>query len=495
MSFRILLVIPGEWWLAHRETVEQAAAALRAALIAAWDGLGDAIADRLLQLGPLPAPALIPDDYEQQVAQAIREHVHAIALQGAHDALSTVGLFNLPMQEVPAVARRLGQRITQINQTTVRLVQATVTRKLAEGTSIPDLARELRQQVPAWTERRATTIARTESALAYNWGTLYGIQKANLTTYVKVFDGDGCGWTRHDDPDKAHNSIRTLAEAEQYPLAHPNCRRAFAAYYPRDLPIFQQQPQLGPFTTFAGIPLEEYQRIDIPSAAEEALTRRFRAFYKKMSPDHVAALRDYTGMYYREINRILRTGEAASKLTQQRIDRMTDLFRQAPPISEPLRVFRGVKPHHFPTDDIGTVKTYRGFTSTSLHRRVAEGFSEGMPVLEILIPPGATALYLKPVSDYPKEFELLLPHNAKYVILDKRADTIVLGLVVEEQPMKKPARKKTTQAKPEKRTTTKAVRITPADVNLPKWVDDDFVLETVGYDLLSEDAKRRLRKR
>jgi hypothetical protein len=41
------------------------------------------------------------------------------------------------------------------------------------------------------------------------------------------FDGDDCGWTSHDDPDKADGTIRTLDEASDYPLPHPNCVRGW----------------------------------------------------------------------------------------------------------------------------------------------------------------------------------------------------------------------------------------------------------------------------
>jgi hypothetical protein len=43
--------------------------------------------------------------------------------------------------------------------------------------------------------------------------------------YVEIYDGRGCGWTHHNDLDKAHLSIRTLPEARKYLIAHPRCVR------------------------------------------------------------------------------------------------------------------------------------------------------------------------------------------------------------------------------------------------------------------------------
>lgn len=43
--------------------------------------------------------------------------------------------------------------------------------------------------------------------------------------FVEVWDGADCGWTSHDDPDRAHRTLRTVADALAHPAAHPNCQR------------------------------------------------------------------------------------------------------------------------------------------------------------------------------------------------------------------------------------------------------------------------------
>lgn len=68
--------------------------------------------------------------------------------------------------------------------------------------------------------------ARTKSAVAYNSGTLNEAY-AQGATYLEVFDGSDCGWTSHGDWDKADGSIRHVEDAAAYPIAHPNCTRAF----------------------------------------------------------------------------------------------------------------------------------------------------------------------------------------------------------------------------------------------------------------------------
>ncbi|MFI6434464.1 hypothetical protein [Streptomyces sp. NPDC050759] len=79
-----------------------------------------------------------------------------------------------------------------------------------------------RVPVRAWAE--AATLAK--SAVAYNAGTLNRTRQAGVTM-VEVFDGSDCGWTAHQDPDKANRTIRTVEDAAEWPISHPRCRRGF----------------------------------------------------------------------------------------------------------------------------------------------------------------------------------------------------------------------------------------------------------------------------
>ncbi|MFD8379098.1 hypothetical protein ACFV2X_11260 [Streptomyces sp. NPDC059679] len=79
-----------------------------------------------------------------------------------------------------------------------------------------------RVPVRAWAE--AATLAK--SAVAYNAGTLNRSRQAGVSM-VEVFDGSDCGWTSHQDPDKAAGSLRSVEEAAERPIGHPRCRRSF----------------------------------------------------------------------------------------------------------------------------------------------------------------------------------------------------------------------------------------------------------------------------
>ena len=45
------------------------------------------------------------------------------------------------------------------------------------------------------------------------------------TQFVEISDGADCGWTSHDDPDRANRTVRTVQDALAHPAAHPNCQR------------------------------------------------------------------------------------------------------------------------------------------------------------------------------------------------------------------------------------------------------------------------------
>lgn len=72
---------------------------------------------------------------------------------------------------------------------------------------------------------RGRVIARTELALADQNSAHDRYREAGVKA-VEVFDGAGCGFTHHDDPDKANGTIRTLRQIEARPLSHPNCIRS-----------------------------------------------------------------------------------------------------------------------------------------------------------------------------------------------------------------------------------------------------------------------------
>ena len=74
-------------------------------------------------------------------------------------------------------------------------------------------------------EQYAQMVIRTKTAEAYQEGGLNQGDRLDIDWW-EVMDGPGCGWTSHDDPQKADGMIVPLESARAHPLSHPNCRRS-----------------------------------------------------------------------------------------------------------------------------------------------------------------------------------------------------------------------------------------------------------------------------
>lgn len=126
----------------------------------------------------------------------------------------------------------IAQRVVQINDVTRERIKDAIKAGKEAGYSTYQIANGvpadgytgIKQMVREIYKNRALTIARTELARAQNLTAVHRYAKADVEE-VEIMDGDGCGWTLHEDGDKAHGTIRTLDALRDYPIAHPRCVR------------------------------------------------------------------------------------------------------------------------------------------------------------------------------------------------------------------------------------------------------------------------------
>lgn len=71
----------------------------------------------------------------------------------------------------------------------------------------------------------AEMLSRTRTGEAYQVGGFNQTEALGIE-WMEIFDGFDCGLRDHNDPEKANGMILPLAEARQYPLAHPRCGRS-----------------------------------------------------------------------------------------------------------------------------------------------------------------------------------------------------------------------------------------------------------------------------
>lgn len=156
--------------------------------------------------------------------ERLMRRFHPLVVESAFADASLAGVpvaFDLEMEEVQGVLDRLAKDVRRVAETTREDVRRLVGQQAEHGWTVDDLAQRILETGEINSVSRATAIARTETGMAYNLGSITAYRTAGLT-HVDVLDGDD------DEPCASANGSRwTLEEAEQNPLGHPNCVRAF----------------------------------------------------------------------------------------------------------------------------------------------------------------------------------------------------------------------------------------------------------------------------
>lgn len=175
------------------------------------------------------------DPFERELRQILTQEyisLGQIAAGVVADQLAIEITFDLN-ERILAVAD-IGKRVRGITDDSRDALRKTIADGIDDGVHPSVIAKRLQDQLRVWagledlTRSRAYTIARTETATAFNVGAITGYRGSGLIEKVRVLDGTGCGWLYHDDPDTANGKIVSLDEAQAHPIAHPNCLRAFA---------------------------------------------------------------------------------------------------------------------------------------------------------------------------------------------------------------------------------------------------------------------------
>jgi phage portal protein BeeE len=151
---------------------------------------------------------------------ALAPLIESLALQTSR-AVKPAGKADLSLPQILAFVReRVGERVKGINATTRDKIQAAVKTAVSEGLSPADLGK-LIEDSAAFNAARAETIARTETAMAYNDSAIQTYRSYDVSE-VQVIDGDGDAECAHAD-----GATWSIDDALNDPLGHPNCTRDF----------------------------------------------------------------------------------------------------------------------------------------------------------------------------------------------------------------------------------------------------------------------------
>lgn len=244
----------------------QAMDELNAALIAAYTAAGVEIAAALTALADIPAGSsrrrrarqierrvqVLRRELDTKAQRwAIREFKTIYNL-GASAAASTIGK-TLRLDAPHKVAAETAASDTldyllsatkHMSSDAKRVVRASVRTetayKIASGRTAVDSGRELKKELARRSivavvfkngakhtiDDYAAMVIRTQTALAYNQAA-FVVAKEERIEYMVCQDGPGCGLISHASGGEANGQIMTVAEAQQYSLGHPRCRRTW----------------------------------------------------------------------------------------------------------------------------------------------------------------------------------------------------------------------------------------------------------------------------
>ena len=166
----------------------------------------------------------------------------------------------------------------------------------------------------------------------------------------------------------------------------------------------------------------------------------------KLSNEEKQAIRKYTGVGYRRINRCLRGEKITSKSVrnkiQQDITRLDKAILKFPPLQDDIVLYRRdllsvFVPENEMLDERsldklkGIERTEKGFWSTA-SREVFKTQEGEHCVLEIHLPKGSRGAYVNKLSEYnDKQWEFLIKRNQRYIIKDIDYEGKVPAIIVE----------------------------------------------------------------
>ena len=162
-------------------------------------------------------------DRLRRISQGPIEQSVTLGATEAARALSIETSFTIPASGAATarVTNHLELLGKGIENTTIADVRRVITAQLEAGASHATMRVELGKLFDDYADWRLDRIARTETAAAYNLGSLGQYRSAGILT-VRVVDGDG-----DENCAPWNGRIVTLEEAEGSPLGHPNCTRTW----------------------------------------------------------------------------------------------------------------------------------------------------------------------------------------------------------------------------------------------------------------------------
>jgi hypothetical protein len=168
---------------------------------------------------------------------------------------------------------------------------------------------------------------------------------------------------------------------------------------------------------------------------EKLLSQRLKGFTEAADPQFSAAISFYESAGGYHINEALRDPQISEDGYQGTIDSLDKAISIAPPLSEELVAYRGVKGNgldFFKNLKVGDTYEDKGYTSTTIDAGVAQQFGGSQPyydglVFRMKLPAGTKGIfpsgYHEPMYGWTPsmtEAEFLMPRNSKFTVVAQR---------------------------------------------------------------------------
>ena len=166
----------------------------------------------------------------------------------------------------------------------------------------------------------------------------------------------------------------------------------------------------------------------------ERLFKEQKPYLRSIDEESREAIEDYTNEGYKFINKTLRGAPppppppATQERAREKAEKISDAIESAPPLAQPMTVYRGVGHKAFGLkagQDIGSLVNMEfkdeGITSVSLSNFTGGMFGGqiGSITMHISVPKGSKALFVEPMSLSRGEYEVLLPRNTTFRVVEK----------------------------------------------------------------------------
>src|SRR5690606_678956 len=175
------------------------------------------------------------DEEDRLLREALRPWLESVSEIAFADIAAITGadtMWSISNPHLADLFDILGYRVRDINETTRQAIETIVRESLIDGTTIPDLADALRDAVEETYAGRATTIARTESQVAYSLSSQRAYEASGVVSRVMMHDGVDCESGPGSDglrcPDRQGMVVQVADMARHSQGTHPNCQLAFS---------------------------------------------------------------------------------------------------------------------------------------------------------------------------------------------------------------------------------------------------------------------------